>query len=51
MYAIKWKSNITGFTGSGLFIFNKKTAEEICGIANRDNPDVNHWCEVGEPED
>ena len=45
MFGIKWKNNTTEKTGSGLFIFNEKTARKICDIANRDNQRIFHWVE------
>ena len=51
MFAIKWRNEVTKTAGSGLFIHNKITAETICGLANKDNPAIHHWCEVGDPED
>ena len=45
MFAIKWKSKISGNTGSGLYIFDEKTAQKICDIVNKDYPDIEHWIE------
>ena len=41
-YAIHWKSNVTGTTGTGTKLFEQKKAERFATELNEDYPDFDH---------
>ncbi len=41
-YAIHWKSNVTGTTGTGTKRFEKKDAERLATELNQSYPDIDH---------
>ena len=45
MYAIKWRSKITGETGFGGHILDLKTARSVCDRMDLKYPEIEHWYE------
>ena len=41
-YAIRWKSSVTGTTGTGTNRFEKEEAERLAKELNEDYPEINH---------
>jgi hypothetical protein len=41
-YAIHWKSNVTGTTGTGTKLFEQKKAERFATELNEDYPEFDH---------
>jgi len=45
MFRIAWKSNETGATGNGEYMFSKDEAEEFVAYLNNKHPEMTHWIE------
>jgi hypothetical protein len=48
-HAIYWKSTISGQTGTGKNLFEKKAAESLATELNEDYPDIDHEAVIPVP--
>ena len=49
MYAIQWKSLVTGTSGTGTNRFEKEEAEQLAKELNEDYPDIKHEAVIPAP--
>jgi hypothetical protein len=49
MYAIHWKSSVTGTAGTGTKRFEKDDAERLATELNADYPDIDHEAVIPAP--